>query len=352
MSHNFTNPIMKHGGGSSSSKKSKNHVGKDHFSSKKPGKNIGPKIFGLTVSTPRPGKSSSFWGYAKVFFSSLGAILIYGLLTNIALLNGGIYVPLDTNAHNLAYILSCIVSGGAMAFACFNYIDQESVYASPVDALLSWFHKRPDTTFWYTMTRLLGQFAGAFIMAGLLFLIYRDDARVKLAASVVNPLNNPSNESAFAAFCFETIGTVVIALAIFTLDAKHRRAADRALIKGIIVFAMRLAVYQYTGASFNVFLSFAMNATTNQWSTFVSGTYYIYWLAAGVSLVVCALAIVLQRYFARFFSEYDRNLYDTYARKNKKNPEMSSNTDHQGHPAFSVTVASPFETIDDVQDNP
>lgn len=252
--------------------------------------------------------SSEWWSYARVFFTCMGSILIYGLLTNISLLNNGIYTP-DPAAHNLAFIISCIVSGGAIAFASFSYLDDYAVYTSPVDAALSWFHGRPDTTFWHTVFRILGQLAGAFICAGALFLFYQDNARVKLAASVVNPLNIPTNGDAFSALCFETIGTVVLALVIFILDAQHRERFNSSLIKGIVMICVRLSVFQYTTASFNVFLSLAINATTNQWSTFAANTYYIFWVAGIVGLVTCAILIKLVRFLAREFAELKKRAY-------------------------------------------
>lgn len=246
------------------------------------------------------------WGsIIRVFFVSMGAIMVYGLLTNIAFLNNGINTP-DPAAHNLAFIISCIVSGAAMAFACFNYTEHNAVYVSPVDAILAYFHSDHQTNMWHTVSRVLGLLAGAFTMSGVLFLVYQDNDRVKLAATVVNPLNLPGNGSAFTAFCLETIGTVVLALATFTLDAQHRRSIDRSLIKGLLVIGLRLAVFQYTTGSFNVFLSLAMNATTDQWSTFASGTYYIYWLSAGVALVASMLIILGQRKVAQMSSEIRR----------------------------------------------
>lgn len=266
-------------------------------------------------------KSSFEWlDLLKAMAVSMGAILIYGLVTNIALLTNGIYTP-DPVAHNLAYIISAIVSGGIFAFATFNYIEHLAAYTSPVDSILSWFHDRPDTTVWYVLARLAGQLAGAFVMVGTLYLIFQDKDRVKLAANVVNPLSIATNNNAFTALSLETIGTVVLALVVFTLDAQHRSASDRALIKGFVMAVLRLAVFQYTTGSFNFFIAFAMDICSGQWNTFSGGTWYIFPLSMFIGLIISGLIIILQRKIARALDEKRK---DHFAKVNFKVEESSS----------------------------
>lgn len=283
------------------------------------------------------GNRSSFeWmDLLKAMAVSMGAILIYGLFTNIALLNNGIYVPADPVAHNLAYIISCIVSGAIFAFASFNYVDTLSAFTSPVDAILSYFHYRHDTSLWHTLARVGGQIAGAFLMVATLYVIYEDKDRVKLAANVVNPLNISTNGNTFTAFALETIGTIVLALAVFTLDAQHRKASDRALIKGFLMAGLRLAVFQYTTASFNFFIAFAIDICSGQWNTFSGGSWYIFPLSMVVGLVVSGIIIMLQRWYAQTLADRRFKHYG----KQVEQPREASHFDDQPSEATLAAAA-------------
>lgn len=147
---------------------------------------------------------------------------------------------------------------------------------------------------WTAVIRIIAQVAGWFIGSACLFLIVAD-GQMSAAACVVDPYNS-HNWSAFNAFFVEMIGTFILVTTTVMATSMQLPIGLVGVGVSLINMGVIISFLHISSACFNPVRALAINAVSNTWNPFVSGSAWVYFVGPPVGCILAILHMYLVKW--------------------------------------------------------